>query len=385
MPFVHPRFQVVADAFEGFARDEPGYSGQLAVYLDGVPVLDLAVGEHLGPDDVTGVFSCSKGAAGLVMALLVQDGLLDLDDAVAHHWPEFDAAGKGDVTVRQLLSHQAGLTGVEGGFSEDEYIQSELAAAKLAAAAPRWRPGTAHAYHGLTIGVLMEELVRRITGSRLQEVFDQRVRAPHGADFYLGLPDEQDHRYRDVLKPLQPGPPVDVDPFGHLGLAFNSTAGFADAGGAPLDLLDLPNQRRMRRAGISAAGGVASARGMARVYAAASTGLVLEEGGRADALLSQETQLAFAQTQVYGPDLGHGELGAYGVVFMASHPGNDYGSWRVFGHNGANGSIGYADPAYGLAVGYVPARAEANGTASRNGRLSAALRRAALQARTPQG
>ncbi|WP_309080902.1 serine hydrolase domain-containing protein [Zhihengliuella sp.] len=385
MTWIDPRFQSVADVFEGFALDDPDYSGQFAAYVDGELVLDLAVGDHLGPDDLTGVFSCTKGAAGLVMALLVQDGLLDLDATVAHYWPEFAAEGKQDVSVRQLLSHQAGLTGVEGGFTEEEYIHSELAAAKLAAAAPRWRPGAAHAYHGLTIGVLMEELVRRITGGRLQDLYEERIRAPHGADFYLGLPEDQDHRYRDVLRPAQPGSPIDVDPFGQAGLAYNSTAGFAGPDGASLDLLDLPNQPRMRRAGISSAGGVASAQGMAKVYAATSTGVVLPHGRRADALLTGPTQRAFSQTQVYGPDVSHGGLSAYGVVFMASDPGNDFGSWRVFGHNGANGSIGYADPAYGLAVGYVPARAEANGTAARNGRLSKALRRAVLDARTPQG
>ncbi|WP_427131732.1 serine hydrolase domain-containing protein [Pseudarthrobacter sp. S9] len=196
--FAAPEFAAVRELFDSFLAGDPGYSAQLAVYRDGVRVLKLSGGPGLGPGDITGTYSCSKGAAAFVIALLVQDGLLDLDRTVSSYWPEFAAHGKGRLTVRQALSHQAGLPGVAGGFALDEFTAPE-AAARLAAAAPLWRPGTAFGYHALTIGILMEELCRRTAGTSLQELFDARIRRPFGVDFFLGLPEDQEPRYRDVL------------------------------------------------------------------------------------------------------------------------------------------------------------------------------------------
>ncbi|GHD02398.1 serine hydrolase domain-containing protein [Zhihengliuella salsuginis] len=393
-----PRFAPVAELFERFAQEDPAYAGQLALYYRGEPVLDLSVGPDRAPqarpepggdggaedpaftrEVMTGVFSCSKGAAGVVMALLVQDGVLDLDAPVAAYWPEYGQAGKEATTVRQALSHQAGSLGVAGGFTVEEYNNSQLAAARLAAAPPNWRPGAVFSYHGLSIGILMEELVRRITGSTLQEVYEERIRAPHGIDFYLGLPESEEPRYRDVLKP-EAGPLPFIDPFGYLGTAFNSTGGFTREDGEPGELLDLPNDRAIRAAGMSSAGGVANARGLARLYAAASTGIVGEDGTRSEPLLTEHTQTIMAEDQVFGPDRADGLVKAFGVVFMKPTPEKDFGSWRVFGHEGANGSFGYADPSYGIAFGYVPARGEDGGTLSRNGQLSVRVRQAVLQA-----
>ncbi|WP_102157961.1 serine hydrolase domain-containing protein [Zhihengliuella halotolerans] len=396
MTEIDPRFTPVAELFERFGQEDPDYAGQLAVYYEGELVLDLAVGPDRAPqagangeagadapafgaEALTGVFSCSKGAGAIVMALLVQDGLLDLDAAVAAYWPDYGQAGKEATTVRQALSHQAGSLGVAGGFTAEEYNNSALAAARLAAEPPNWRPGIAFSYHGLSIGILMEELVRRITGRTLQEVYEERVRAPHGVDFYLGLPESEEPRYRDVLKPAAAPMPF-IDPYGYLGTAFNSTGGFTREDGQPGDLLDLPNSREIRAVGMTSAGGVANARGLARLYAAASTGVVLEDGTRSAPLLTEHTQTIMAEDQVFGLDRADGALKAFGVVFMKPTPEKDFGSWRVFGHEGANGAFGYADPAYRIAFGYVPARAEEMGTLGRNGRLSLSVRQAVLKA-----
>lgn len=389
------RFAPVADLFTRFAEEDPEYAGQLSVYLDGAPVLDLAVGEDRSPqaggfaaddevppftaDALTGVFSCSKGAGAVVIGLLVQDGLLDLDARVADYWPEYAAAGKETTTVRQALSHQAGALGVPGGFTLEEYNNSELAAARLAAAPPAWRPGVAFSYHGLTIGVLMEELVRRITSKTLQQVYEEWVRAPFGLDFYLGLPEAEEPRYRDVLKPAA-GPLPFVDPFGYAGLAFNSTGGFEREDGTAGELLDLPNHRGVRAGGNTSAGGVANARGLARLYAAVSTGVVYDDGTRTDPLLTTETLRVMTEDQVFGPDRADGAAKAFAIGFMKPSPDKAFGSVWAFGHDGANGSFGWADPAYGLAFGYVPLRGEENGNLSRNGMLSVAVRQALLAA-----
>ncbi|MFB0835758.1 serine hydrolase domain-containing protein [Arthrobacter halodurans] len=377
---VDPRFKPVAGLLRSFAAEDPDYSAQLAVYHEGRQVLDVAVGPNCTRDSLTGVFSCSKGAAAMVVGILLQEGALALDAQVSSYWPEFAANGKGSVTVRQLLSHQAGLPGVDGGMTLGEYTESHLAAELLAAAEPLWRPGAAHSYHALSIGVLMEELARRTAGERLQELYERRIRAPFGIDFYLGLPEAEERRYRDVLKPAQSPPLPFIDPFGHFGVAANSAAGFDGPDGPTRDLLDVPNVRAVRAAGIAAAGGVASARGMARLYAAASTGVVLEDGSRREPFLSGATRAELSQEQVFGTDRANGLTGAYGIVFMKSQPRNDFGSWRAFGHDGANGALGFADPAYGIGFGYVPARAEESGTGSRGGRLTVAVRQALLGA-----
>jgi CubicO group peptidase (beta-lactamase class C family) len=372
------RFEPVADLLRGFADQDPGYSAQLALYHEGRLVLDLAVGPDCAPDSLTGVFSCSKGAAAMVVGILLQEGVLDLDAPVAAYWPEFSAHGKGLVTVRQLLSHQAGLPGVDGGMTLVEYTDSQLAARLLGAAEPLWRPGAAHSYHALSLGVFMEELARRTAQEPLQHIYERRIREPFGIDFYLGLPEAEEPRYRAVLKPQQATDLPFIDPFSHFGLAVNSTGGFDGPDGPSRDILDLPNVRAVREAGIAAAGGVGNARGLARLYAAASTGVVLADGTLAEPFLSGQTLAALTQEQVFGIDRANGLTGAFGIVFMKPQPRNDFGSWRAFGHDGANGALGFADPAYGTAFGYVPARGELNGTGSRGQQLTVAVRQVLL-------
>ncbi|MCR1162982.1 beta-lactamase family protein [Paenarthrobacter sp. UW852] len=370
---IAPGFEPVAELFARFLDQDPEYSAQVAAYHRGVKVLDLSGGPHIRRDSVTGVFSCSKGMAGLVIALLVQDGVLDLDAEVVKYWPEFGAQGKGSITVAQLLSHQAGLLGVEGGLTLEEVNNSELAAAKLAALAPLWKPGAAFGYHALTIGIFMEELCRRITGSTLQQVFEQRIRSLAGADFYLGLPEADDARFARFRWAADPSWPW-VDPASHFGLAANSAVG---------DILDLPNIPEVRAAGLSSAAGVASADGMARIYAAALTGLAVDgdatAGGGQPAVgpfLTEETIRTVTAEQVFGIDRVFGETGCFATVFMKSHTRMPFGSYRAFGHDGASASLGFADPVYELGFGYVPQQAEPGGVGCRNFLLSSAVRQA---------
>ncbi|WP_120520259.1 serine hydrolase domain-containing protein [Arthrobacter celericrescens] len=389
---VAPGFEAVAELFGRYLAEDPSYSAQLAAYHRGVKVLDLSGGPHIRPDSVTGVFSCSKGIAGLVIALLVQDGVLDLDAEVVKYWPEFGAQGKSGITVVQLLSHQAGLLGIEGGLTLEECNHSELAAARLAALPPLWRPGAAFGYHALTIGVFMEELCRRITGNTLQEVFEERVRSVAGADFFLGLPESEEPRYATLRWEADPSRPW-TDPASHFGLAAN--AGTAE-------ILDLPNIREVRAAGLSSVAGVANADGMARVYAAALTGLAAESvaadgtgrpgtGGSGAGrpavapLLSEETLRAVSAEQVFGIDRVFGDTSCFAIVFMKSHARMPFGSYRAFGHDGASGALGYADPVYGLAFGYVPQQAEPGGIGCRNFELSAAVRKAVSELASQRG
>ena len=359
--FVAPGYGGVLELFDSFLGEDPQYSAQLAAYQDGVQVVGLAGGPDMDADTVTGAYSCSKGVAAMVVGLLVQDGLLDLDQTVAHYWPEFGVHGKNRLLVRQALSHQAGLMGIEGGFALDEFTTA-AAAARLAAAVPAWEPGRQFGYHALTIGIIMEELCRRTAGGTLQEVFDRRIRGPLGIDFFLGLPEDQESRYRNVLYSAGPEQPW-LDPLSLEGMNSN----------APVStIMELPNIRAVRAAGMSAAGGVGTAEGLARLYAAATTGI---NGGRP--FLNAATVDLMSREQVWGLDRSSGLDNAFAVVFMKPHPSRNFGSHRAFGHEGANAALGFADPAYGLGFGYIPQRSEDGRTPGRAHRLAAEVRRAA--------
>jgi CubicO group peptidase (beta-lactamase class C family) len=191
----------VREAFETQLLADSSHSAQLAVYWRDEPVVDLVGGPELDAESITGVFSVTKGAAALALGTQVRSGAIDLDERVGHYWPEFAQRGKGEVTVRQLLSHQAGLVSVDGGLTTAEVLDSRQAAAKLAAQRPAWRPGSTFGYHGVTIGIFMEELLRRVTGVTLQELYASEVRAPRQIDFHVGLPESEERRYRPLLLP----------------------------------------------------------------------------------------------------------------------------------------------------------------------------------------
>ncbi|MGP9503891.1 serine hydrolase domain-containing protein [Specibacter sp. AOP5-B1-6] len=360
------QFAGVRELFDSMLDAHPRYSAQVAVYLGGTRVVDLAGGPDSAADSLTGVFSCSKGVSALAFSLLVQDGLVDLDATVATYWPEFAQAGKGAVTVRQLLSHQAGLVGVQGGFAMEDYNDLPAVADRLASMAPMWRPDSGtFGYHALTMGVFLEELCRRVTGERLQDVYDRRIRAPYAADMFLGLPESEESRFRPVLFDEQPAPAF-FDPHSIAGVAGNVQAG---------NLLGLPNIRSVRAAGSCSGAGVGSADGLARVYAGALTGI--------DGLppfLTPETIALMSQEQVWGLDRVFCEISSFAVTFMKANPRMDFGSAQAFGHDGANASLGFADPLYGVGFGYVPAWNEEGGTAGRGMQLSAAVRKAILMA-----
>ena len=358
------KFTSVRELFDSMLDADPRYSAQLAVYVAGEKVVDLVGGPDSSANSLTGVFSCSKGVSALAFSLLVQDGLVDLDATVASYWPEFAQNGKASVTVRQLLSHQAGLVGAQGGFAMEEYSDLPAVAARLAAMAPMWRPGSGtFGYHALTMGVFLEELCRRVSGVRLQDVYNRRIRVPFAADMFLGLPESEEPRFRPVLFDEE-APPAFFDPFSLAGVSGNVQAG---------NLLELPNVRSVRAAGSCSGAGVGSADGLARVYAGAITGI---EGQ--PAYLTPETIALMSQEQVWGLDRVFCDTGAFAITFMKAHPRMDFGSAQAFGHDGANAALGYADPLYGIGFGYVPAWNEEGSTTGRAMQLSAAVRQVLL-------
>ncbi|TDC26329.1 class A beta-lactamase-related serine hydrolase [Streptomyces sp. 8K308] len=355
-------YEPVREEFAALLAAEPGLAAQVAARVDGRQVVDLWGGPGLAGDSLLGVFSSTKGIAFLAVALLVQDGALDLDREVRAYWPEFAAAGKAGVTVRELLGHRAGLIGVDDGFSPAELADDAAIAERLAAQRPYWRPGAAFGYHSLTVGALAGELVRRVSGAGLRDHYRSRLVEPHGVDFHLGVPDGELARVVDVLPPRPPAEPAEpIEPESIAGIAYNLQHP------TQIELAALPNHPEFRAGGPASVGGFGSARGLAALYAAA-----LE-------LLTPETAAECAQPYSVGRDLVLDMERAYGLGFMVAVP---YLGARAFGHDGAGGSMAFADPAAGLAFGYTRRRVPTPGGAGQDAaRLATSVRTCARRLR----
>jgi CubicO group peptidase (beta-lactamase class C family) len=357
---VEPGFEGVADAFRA-NFDQHGEVGAAAsVYVDGRKVVDLwggvadvETGTPYTSDSLQLVFSTTKGATAACANLLAQRGELDVDAPVAEYWPEFKAAGKADIPVRWLLCHKAGLPYVDATLTLEEALAWEPMIRALEAQAPVWEPGTAHGYHATTYGWLVGEVVKRISGKSLGTFFHDEFAAPLGLDFWIGLPDEQQAR---VAPLVQWADPADLDPAMAELLAqfMGPDTMLGKALGAPSFVFAHAeggfNNPAIRAAEIPAANGVTNARSLARFYA----GLIgTVEGGPAEPLLTAEQVARATELQTSGPDKCIYMETTFGLGFFLASLFAPYGGPRSFGHTGAGGSVGFADPENGIGFGYV--------------------------------
>jgi CubicO group peptidase (beta-lactamase class C family) len=341
--FADDRLSAVIDRLDAFLGADPDLSFQVAAFHDGAAVLDAWGGPHLGEHSITVPYSVTKNTIGLAVAVLLQRGLLDLDEPVATYWPEFAAKGKARVTVRQLLSHQAGLPQATPALTWAELLHDHAAAERLADSRPFWHPGSAFGYHAVTIGNLASELVHRVTGRTLQEFYEEEIRAPHDVDFYLGLPAERDARRVPLLPMIRPVSDTTTATPTARGLAAWTTPGPA---------VDLGNDEVSWRFGHPSGSGAGTARGLARLMAAAVTGV---DG--AAPFLDADTVSAMGQQQVHGFDevLGMNDR-AHAIVFQKPTASFAFGGPRAFGHDGAMGALACVDPDTGVAFAWTIAR-----------------------------
>jgi CubicO group peptidase (beta-lactamase class C family) len=212
-----PGFETIAGEFSRLLAAGDDAGAQFCAYAGGRLVADLWGGAGVGPDDLQGVFSSTKGATAVSIGLLLQRGALDLDAPVSRYWPEFAGGGKAGVTVRVALSHQAGLCALEPQLGLDQLTEHEPLAARLAAQVPHWRPGAAHGYHALTIGTIADELVRRIAGAPVADFFRVEIAQPRGVDFHIRTLDADEPRVRPLRPPVPP--PVPAGAAGRAGAA----------------------------------------------------------------------------------------------------------------------------------------------------------------------
>src|SRR5215469_2024009 len=203
---VDPEFARLRDAFAAGQADDPG-GAQLCVYRRGRKVCDLWTGTDRANarpctgDLVTILMSCTKGATAICIHMLAERGLVDCDAPVARYWPEFAANGKGQITLRDLLSHRAGLMALEeGALPKDVDIWAwEPVVTALAKMAPLWEPGTAYFYHFTTFGYLLGEVIRRVSGMTPGQFLAQNVSRPLDLDLWIGLPESLEPRVAPTI------------------------------------------------------------------------------------------------------------------------------------------------------------------------------------------
>lgn len=349
-----PAFAEVRAEFERNFRERGEVGASVCVRVGGRTVVDLwggrarpDTGTPWGQDTVSVVFSSTKGATALCAHILAARGLLDLDAPVVRYWPEFGQAGKDAITVKMLLNHTAGVVGVRGPLPAGAFYDWELITNRIAAEAPFWQPGTRHGYHAFSFGWLVGEVVRRISGKTVGTFFRDEVAGPLGLDFWIGLPEAIAPRVAPIIPgdPPPPGAPSPQLPPLFMPALLNSGGFYFNA-------------REAHAAEIPAAGGITNARGLAGIYAPLACGGSL--GGvqfvDGDTLARMGAVSAASEEDAVLLLPLRYSLGFWKAVDHRRLPPARQASLIIseeaFGHPGAGGSIGFADPRAELAFGY---------------------------------
>lgn len=309
-------------------------------------IADPATGRPWEENTAVVVFSATKGVTSVCAGMLVERGTLDLDAPVAESWPEFAAEGKADMPVRWLLAHRAGLPWVEGEFTLEEALAWEPMVDALASQRPAWEPGSEHGYHVRTFGWLVGEVVRRAAGRTTGRFLAEEIVGPLGLELWLGLPAEIEPRIAAIVPPE---PPADAGMRGLLERLMGPDTESGRAFGTPSSLFRYDamwNTRALRACELPSSNGIATARAIARLYAAT----IGEVAGIR--LLAPSTVAAMSRVVSDGRDRILLLPTRFGSGFMLPPSLSDEAGPASFGHPGAGGSLGLADPESGLALGY---------------------------------
>lgn len=351
-------FEPVRDAFVRNFETRGERGAAVAVYRDGVKVVDLWGGtrdvdgtEPWAVDTAQVVRSATKGVAAAVPLLLHQRGQLDLDAPVGTYWPEFKAAGKERALVRHLLSHRAGVPALDRPLTLAAAADGTSGARAVAAQAPAWEPGTDHGYHAQTYSWLLAELVRRVTGRTIGRWTAEEIARPLGLDFWIGVPGDEAHRLGRIGRieepPTASGGGLKLRPKRSVAEAYRDPDSLTRRAFGAIDPMPDENDPAYRAAELPASNGVSTARALARFYAA-TIGAV--DGHR----LFAPATLTLARTEEStGPDRVLVVGTRFGLGYMLHGPASPLLGPGSFGHPGRGGSLGFADPETGIALGYV--------------------------------
>ena len=363
-----PQWQPLTDAFAAnFAQGEEGAG--LALMHRGELVVNVWAGQRSNKlanltqvdwsdDTLVNIFSAGKGLVALCVLRLVADGKLQLDEPVATLWPEFAQAGKGAITVRQLLCHRAGISAFHQHIANEQIFDWSLITQMAAAEEPWWEPDTTQGYSPFLFGWILGEVVRRASGcSSFNDYFQSEVAQPLSVNCHFGVPDHLLTTIADTGPLKRPtglpnfsngadsialGKLMKADPRGVTNRAFSN----------PISLMTATNSREWRQAQIPAAGAHANAQALATIYG--------ELANAQQHLLGESVLPLCWEEQTFADDRTLGLPLRFSCGFMLSQPGRAdcrYGrGTRAFGHPGAGGCIGFADPDFELGFGYVTHR-----------------------------
>ena len=352
------RFAAVREELARTFAERGEVGAAVAITLEGRPVVDLWGGaadpdatRSWVADTLVDVFSVGKAMAALCLLILVERGDVELSDPVARYWPEFAAAGKDEVTITMILGHRAGLPAIREELPGEAMYDWARMCDALAAEPPWWKPGTTHGYHVNTFGFLVGEIVRRVSAESIGDFFRRHVAEPLGADFRFGVGAEDDDRIAEFLFERERDSdgerlPAVLEDLGEEQRLLLRRAYFNPPG---ISGLGTVNTRAWRAAVMPSTNGHATARAVARIYAA------LANGGAVDGvrIVAPETIERATAEESAGPDFVLGRPSRFGLGFQLTQPERRLGTGtRGFGHFGAGGSLGFADPDAGIGFGY---------------------------------
>jgi CubicO group peptidase (beta-lactamase class C family) len=346
---LEPLFQ---ENFEKFGE----LGAAVSVWQNGKSILDLCGGfsdarreKPWTSDTLVLVWSATKGIGSACLLHVLQQNEIDIDRRVAEFWPEFGQAGKQQITMAQLLSHQAGLCALDRAV---DVLNYEAVIRALEAQTPLWPPETAHGYHARTFGFLLDELVRRITRKTLSDYWQENFARPLNLDFWIGLPEKENPRVATVYAAKAGKPPEPKQFYSDL-VTPGTLARRTFTSPRGLNVISKMNDPLVRVQPIVSFGGIGSASGLAKFYS------ILANGGKADdhTFFSAKTLGWMSTTLTDGIDRVFQIPTAFSAGFMKDSRQATrrlFGaSVMSFGHPGAGGGHAFADPENGVAFAYV--------------------------------
>jgi len=349
------RFERIRSAFiDNFEqREEIGAS--VALVLENELVVDLWGGytdavktRPWQRDTLVNVWSLGKAITALTLLKLMDTGALTVDDRIATYWPEFAAHGKGDVTFATAMAHRAGLCAIEDPLPKDAFLHWDVMATALANQKPWWEPGSNHGYHTNTLGFLLGEPIRRITGRGINHYLQNHVAGPLGVDFHMGVREQDLARCADLIhspRPPQarqvlPENPDMNDPMTRMRYFIynNPSLGNYNFNSAEWRMAEFPSTSPQ-----------SNARSIATVFGELADILASKRGG----IVSYELLARAAEIASDGEDLNVQRPTRFGLGFQLTQPDRPLGpNEGTFGHYGNGGHLGFADPAIPLGFAY---------------------------------